>query len=86
MRKSTEESIIHRLRDCPKTQALIESFKNIITKGLNIIFEKASFILEKIFTKEMYIISLIIKSYIYIQETGKGIYKKIYRLSVIDRS
>ena len=83
MRKSTEESIIHRLRDCPKTQALIESFKNIITKGLNIIFEKASFILEKIFTKEMYIISLIIKSYIY---TGKGIYKKIYRLSVIDRS
>ena len=48
------------------TQALIASFKNIgTTKGLNIIFEKASFIFGIFHTKKMYIISLFIKSYVY---------------------
>ena len=61
--KSTEESIIHLLWDlwwdCPKTQALIESFWNICDKkGLSIIFEKktTSFIFWIFHTEELYII------------------------------
>ena len=48
------------------TQALIASFKNASnTKCLNIIFEKSSFIFGIFHTKEINIISSIIRSYIY---------------------
>lgn len=64
--KSSEETIIHLLWDCPKVKELVTSIITLCyAKGINITLDNKSFIFGINVSKEINFILLIIKSYIY---------------------
>ena len=64
--KESEETIIHLLWECQKVQDLLESIVSLChSKGITIRLEKKSFIFGLNDSKEINIIFLIIKSYVY---------------------